>query len=139
MPPTPDSEVVGRLFLFLEDRRVLYNPAEVEMPEHCVESVLEMRLYLSRLLDDGGLSGELVAVFRGLRGACRAFLDRVSSRHESGIYLPGGGLAGLHDWDLNQALGELRAAFGLQLARLAATYDLDVPEILVATLPPEPE
>ncbi len=32
---------------FLEDRRVLYAPDSLEVPSHCVESVLEIRRFLS--------------------------------------------------------------------------------------------
>jgi hypothetical protein len=36
-----------RLIAFLEDRRVLYAPEELEMPQHCVHSVLEIRHFLA--------------------------------------------------------------------------------------------
>lgn len=136
-PPKPDSQVVRQLFLFLEDRRVLYEPAQVEMPEHCVQSVLQIRQHLTAVLNDGGISTELEDVLRGLRGACRDFLGQTNYMHER----PGmrEGFGGLHDWMFNQALGTLRSAFGLQIARLAITYDVDVPELLAVTLPAAPE
>lgn len=36
-----------RVIAFLEDRRVLYAPDELEVPSHCVHSVLEIRHFLS--------------------------------------------------------------------------------------------
>jgi len=142
-PPTPDSEVVQRLLLFLEDRRVLYEPYEVEMPEHCIESVFKIRAFLTLLLDEGGISTELSAAFRGLRGACREFFRQIRVRSDSrGLVLPegaGGPQWGMTDLEFNQALGELRAAFGLQVGRLAVTYGLDVEEPLSTILPAPPE
>jgi hypothetical protein len=32
-----------QVLAYLEDRRVLYAPWEVEIPEYCVDSILEMR------------------------------------------------------------------------------------------------
>jgi Family of unknown function (DUF6650) len=37
-PPEADRAVVKRVVAFLEDRRVLYAPSEMEVPEHCVHS-----------------------------------------------------------------------------------------------------
>ena len=131
-PPKPDSVVARQLLLFLEDRRVLYQPAEVEMPEYCIESVLQIRQHLTDVLNSGGISTELEEVLRGLRGVCREFLGHTD-------YMHGRPFAGLHDWMFNQALGQLRSAFGLQIARLAVTYKLEVPEPLTVTLPAFPE
>ena len=49
-PPEAERTVARRVIAYLEDRRVLYNPGELEVPEHCVESVLEMRRYLTQEL-----------------------------------------------------------------------------------------
>lgn len=35
---------------YLEDRRVLYNPNEMESPDHCVQSVLQIRSLLAQRL-----------------------------------------------------------------------------------------
>ena len=37
-PPVSDVAVARRIVTFLEDRRVLYSPYEVEVPEHVVAS-----------------------------------------------------------------------------------------------------
>jgi len=51
----------------------------------------------------------------------------VPDRHQS--------IPGLHDWSLNQALGELRGVFGVHVAQIAAKYGVDVEEGLASILP----
>jgi hypothetical protein len=69
-----------RVITFLEDRRVLYAPDSLEVPSHCVHSVLEIRHFLSAELGKLGGNSELAASLRAMRAACRKFLDRVGSR-----------------------------------------------------------
>jgi len=47
MPTDLEVSRARRVIAFLEDRRVLYAPGEMEMAEHCVRSVLEIRHFLS--------------------------------------------------------------------------------------------
>jgi hypothetical protein len=42
-PPEAECVAARRVLAFLEDRRVLYVPSEMELPQHCVESVLRIR------------------------------------------------------------------------------------------------
>lgn len=129
---TLDVEVARRVLVFLEDRRVLYDPFEVEVPEHCVESVLQIRQFLTAALADQGIGSELAGHLRAMRAACGAFLYRFSSPADISF----GDIS--EDWWLNQelgqALGALRTVFGFQLAQIAARYSLDVYEPLSYTI-----
>ncbi len=139
-PPQPDVAVVRRVLVFLEDRRVLYSPYEAEVPEHCVDSVLEIRRFVTGQLTAGGIAEDLAGPLRAMRAACRKFLDQVGAsehKHRHGLHLDvrlGG--AG---WVFNQALGEMRGVFGLHVAQLAVRYGLDVPEPLSTILPADDE
>jgi len=53
-PPEPEVQVARRVVTFLEDRRVLYVPSEMEVPEHCVQPVLEIRRFLTTELQSLG-------------------------------------------------------------------------------------
>ena len=129
---TLDVEVARGVLIFLEDRRVLYDPFEVQVPEHCVESVLQIRQFLTTVLADQGIGSELAGHLRAMRAACRAFLYRFSSPADISF----GDIN--EDWWLNQelgqALGALRTVFGFQLAQIAARYSLDVDEPLSYTI-----
>ncbi|HZD71404.1 MAG TPA: DUF6650 family protein [Actinomycetes bacterium] len=139
-PPTSDVAVARRVIAYLEDRRVLYEPAEVEVPRYCVASVLEMRQFLTDLLGVGGIAQELENSLRAMRAACRKFLDDLGvvngrlhdweARRWRGSYG-----TGLDDYILNQALGTLRGVVGVHVGQMAVRYGIDVEDRLASILP----
>ena len=133
---TSELEVTSarRVVAFLEDRRVLYAPEEMEDTSHCVQSVIEIRQFLTAELGKLDGSSEFSASLRAMRAACRKFLDRV------GVDGRAGTLYARHrghwaDWTFYSALGELRGTFGVHLARIAAHFKLDVEDRLASILP----
>jgi len=66
-----------------------------------------------------------------MQAACRKFLDENQS--------PSAGYGEPYQAQLLCTLGELRALFGIHIARIAFTYDLEVDACLGDILPPEPE
>ena len=76
-PNDLEVSAARRVIAFLEDRRVLYAPDELEVPDHCVHSVLEIRHFLSGELGKLDTKSEFAASLRAMRAACRKFLDRV--------------------------------------------------------------
>ena len=122
-PPVTDRQIARELIAFLEDRRVLYNPFELENPRYVVESVLEIRRVLTEMLqrleDDSDIGSHL----RAIRAACRKFLNQVDNRFTV--------------FDLPTAIGELRAIFGIHIAQLSVKYGIDIEEELASVLPIE--
>lgn len=132
-PPESDLAVARRVIRYLEDRRVLYIPHELELPEHCVHSVLEIRQYLTRelgSLQDGPLSQALSA----MRAACRKFLDTVQV-NDHRIIQHGFDHGHYASWTFLSAIGELRGVFGIHVAALASAHGLDIEKQLAAILP----
>lgn len=133
-PPEADRAIAKRVLTFLEDRRVLYVPSEMEVPHHGVQSVLRIREFLTTELGRLTGEGQLPQSLRAMRAACRKFLDCVGPedgpvvRHafERGHYA---------SWEFNQALGEMRGVFGIYIAILAATHGLDIEQGLVKIVP----
>jgi len=131
-PPEPEVAVARRVLAFLEDRRVLFNPYYLEVPAHCIQSVLDIRQFVTREI--GQLPGEskLGAHLRGIRAACRKFLDNVQpdSQRRSRPYMldPSGS-------EFFTALGELRASIGMHIAAIALMHGLDVEGELATILP----
>ena len=122
-----------RVIAFLEDRRVLYEPSELEVPSHCVHSVIEIRHRFSDELGKLDSGSELAASLWAMRAACRKFLERVGTDGREGIRYAVG--SNVHSWTFGSALGELRGTFGVHVARIAAAFKLDVEDRLASILP----
>jgi hypothetical protein len=124
---------------YLEDRRVLYNPYDMEVPSHCIHSVVDIRHFLTaqiaELADDEGICLNL----RAMRAACRKFLDTINdgdaSRPMRKIWRFDE--RGPSSWIFNSALGELRGVIGVHLAALAVQHGLDIEVELSTILPAE--
>ena len=132
-PPEPHVQVARRVVAFLEDRRVLFVPSEMEVPDHCVRSVLEIRRFLTTELQSLDGDSEVAGSLRALRAACRKFMNTVGVR--SDIIVFGANRGHWASWEFNGALGELRGVFGIHIARLAAAHGLDVEDELASILP----
>jgi hypothetical protein len=137
-PSEPESAVARRVLSFLEDRRVLYNPTEAEVPLHCVESILQTRTFLTQQVGELDPSSSLGISLNALRAECRTFLDATGGASGPRARHLQPGDWGFDSWVFNQALGALRRGFGVRIAEIAIRYSLDVPEPLLPTLPPDP-
>ncbi len=140
-PPTPDVVVARKVVTFAEGRRVLFSSYTNEVPDECVTSVVEIRDFLTDTLMHGGINEGLEGRIRLMRRYCITFLAAVGAiAHEAPPNAPrprlfSDGRWRMHDYDFGQALGQLRAGLGLQVALNAASYGLDLEDELAAVLP----
>lgn len=133
-PPEAECSVARRVIAFLEDRRVLYVPSEMELPHHCVESVLRIREFLTAELGKLDSETEIAKRLRAMRAACRKFLGTAEAE-EGQIIKFGASYGHYASWVFNGAVGELRGVFGIHIAALAASHGLDVEGELASILP----
>ena len=131
-PPTSDQEIVRKLILYLEDRRVLFYHLETRWDggskrPYVVVSILEIRKHLNKEIQNLNKNSELIPHFRAMRAACRKFLDS-GMRKFGGRFLT---------QDFRMALGELRGVFGIHIAQLCVKYGIDVNQELASILPVE--
>jgi Family of unknown function (DUF6650) len=137
---TSESEAATarQVVSFLEDRRVLYAPGEMETPSHCVHSVLEIRHFLTAELGKLESASHLAASLRAMRAACHKFLERVGvDGREAILYANQRGHWA--SWTFYSALGEMRGIFGVHLARVATQFKLDIEDNLASILPAKDE
>lgn len=143
-PPTVDVAMARKFLVFVETRRVLFSTYTNEVPEECVQSVIQIRDFVTEIMGAGGIAHELEGSLRLIRRYCVRFLERVGvTEDRQDDYAPRRHLIGeprwaMHDYWFGEALGELRAGVGIQVARMAASYGLDVEDDLARTLP-DPE
>ena len=137
-PSNLEVSAARRVIAYLEDRRVLYAPNELEMPEHCVRSVLEIRHFLTEEIGKLESQSEFAASLRAMRAACRKLLDQVGVDGRDTI-LYANHRGHWASWTFYGALGEMRGTFGVHVARIATEFKLDVEDKLATILPAKDE
>ncbi len=135
-PPQPECATAKKILRFLEDRRVLYVPSEMEVPDHCVHSVVKIREFLTCELQALPETSELFGYVKAMRIACRKFLERMQCE-ERDILTHAGQWGHYASWHFASALGEMRGTFGNMVAQMVAAYGLDVESDLASILPGE--
>jgi len=133
-PPKPEVATARRVLAFLEDRRVLYNPYQMEVADQCIHSVLDIRQFLTDVVGQLDDKSKLAEHLRAIRAACRAFLDENSTGSRRVLR---SSWAGPFESSFFTALGELRSAIGVHIAAIAVMHGLDVEANLANVLPPE--
>jgi hypothetical protein len=123
-PPEPEREVVRETFIFLEDRRALFNDFAWEIEHEVAQSVLDMRREFTAALKRLPEKSEAVMSLRAMRAACREYLDNTRRN-------PGGHFSFLTE------LGRLRAIIGVHVAYLAVKYGVDIDTDLSHVIPAE--
>jgi len=137
-PPEVEVTTARRVIAFLEDRRVLYQPTEMEVPDHCIQSVLDIRQFLTTTLEHLDQGSALAQNLRAMRAACRKFLDRMQETRGRPLYRGPIQSMGTYDaWVFCGAVGELRGMVGLHIALIAARNGLDVEDDLATIMPAE--
>lgn len=136
-PPEAERDIARRIIAFMEDRRVLYAPSEMEVPQHCVDSVIHIREFLTDEIGKLETDKEITKSLRAMRAACRKFLSRVGGDKQGEILMYGHHRNHWASWVFNDALGQMRGVFGVHIALMAVKYGLDIEGELASILPEE--
>ncbi|MBI4188949.1 MAG: hypothetical protein HY525_00235 [Betaproteobacteria bacterium] len=126
-PPANERDIVRETFVFLEDRRALYNDFDREIEDEVVQSVLAIRAELTSALKRLPETAEAVSSLKAMRAACREYLDGPRRGHR-GHWGP---------FPFSAELGRLRAIFGVHVAYLAVKYGIDLDGELLNIIPVE--
>ncbi len=124
-----------QIITFLEDKRVLYNDYSIEVPEHCIHSIMYIRQFLTDKLMEWDDIENLTEHLNIIRAECRKFLDTVQTHRINHRPLCGS----IEEWTFFSSLGVLRAAIGLRVAIITSAFGLDISDELAVILPAEKE
>jgi hypothetical protein len=137
-PGPSDAETVRQFLVFLEDRRALYNPMQLEVPQDVERSIHAIREQCTRTLQQLGPDAFAAQPVRMIREAGRRFHDDCNEDfphfhrdwhrpHRHGRTDSGPGFF--------VALGAYRATVGHQVALIAAHYDVGIEGELASVVP----
>jgi hypothetical protein len=130
-PPPDKRKIALGLITFLEDKRVLYVPHDMEYEAWAAQSVLQIREELTRTLQQCPPKDELTGPIKAMQAGCRMFLDLMGSQFGRGRFFD--------DQNMWVAIGQLRGVFGDQLAQLSVAYGIEVAGELATIIPVEDE
>ena len=117
------KEMFMHLFFFLESKRILVNPIELEFKNWCIESVLEIKQQLVNITQEVKLKDFDADRIRNLIDACNSYLDVVTPMDLPRIIYK---RDGEHWADLrfDRAMKEFRASFKGEIEKIEKKYRL---------------
>lgn len=130
-PPATELKKAKRVLAYLAEQQALWDPYDKAIGEFVAQSIADVRGQLQCEIEGLPDTSVLKEGLRAMHAACRVFLEENRS--------PRSGYGPPYEAQLHSTLGELRALFGIHIARIACAYDLEVDEHLVGILPPEPD
>jgi len=132
-PSKPEIEIARNLITFLEDRRVLYVIYELETPSHCTESVIKIREFITEQLFLLDPKSELSNTLRGIRNACRKFLNNIQPQYYFDKSISDFGMGEkIHFYN---AMGELRATIGVLIGKIIIMHGINFEGQLLNIIP----
>lgn len=129
-PPADERGMAKALITFLEDRRVLFIPYDMEAGPYVVASILDVRKRITSDLEKISKASTLGESLVAMRAACRKFLNETQQQRMRAYRM---------EFFLIDCLATLRTTFGMHIARLACAYDLELEQQLESVLPAEAE
>jgi hypothetical protein len=131
-PTTIEVDLSKQLINFFEDKRILYDLYEKEIPKFGLRSVLDIRSELTRIKQQLGQTAALYLRVEQIQNACRKFFNELNDIDLDTLkYDPQD-----PDWRKFVAtLSELRKIIGIHIAELSTKYKIAVSDDLKQILP----
>lgn len=111
------------LLLFLEGKRILVNPIEMELKYECIESVLDIKARLMSITQDVSFEAKDIDIVRILVYACNEFLDTVKDDKIPHLIYKKDNISWI-DYQFDIAMKNFRAAFREQIGVIENKYTL---------------
>lgn len=132
-PQETERSIARRIIIFLEPRRVLYSPYEYETVHPCIDSIVEIRNYLTAQLEHVDEKSNLNSYIRAMRSSCNKFLSKCPDREDFRYLACMNG--NIDNWIFTSTIGELRGVFGVMIGQIAKAYGVDIEDDLSQIIP----
>ena len=116
------------LLFFLESKRILVNPIELEFKDWCIESVLEIKQQLVSITQELKLKDFDADIIRNMIDACNDYLDTVKPMNLPGIIYKKDDR--WEDLSFDRAMKAFRNSFKQEIAKVEKKYRLKFHKII---------
>ena len=119
------------LLIYLESKRILVNPIEMEKKEWCIESVLEMKKQLALITERAAFKKDDLSVIRNMIEACNRYLDTVTVLNLPSIIFKSNETEGTwEDLNFDRAMKQFRETFKKEIEIIEKRYRLSFNKII---------
>ena len=125
---TSSKEMFTHLLFFLESKRILVNPIELEFKDWCIESVLEIKQQLVSITQELKLKDFDADIIRNMIDACYDYLDTVKPMNLPGIIYKKDDR--WEDLSFDRAMKAFRNSFKQEIAIIEKKYRLKFHKII---------
>ena len=125
---TSSKEMFTHLLFFLESKRILVNPIELEFKDWCIESVLEIKQQLVGITQELKLKDFDADIIRNMIDACNDYLDTVKPMNLPGIIYKKDDR--WEDLSFDRAMKAFRNSFKQEIAKVEKKYRLKFHKII---------
>ncbi len=132
-PEESERDIARRIIIYLEEKRVLYSPYELETIYSVIHSVIDIRNMLTNEIPKMKKNGQLEEYARAMRSACNKFLSRCKDDDDFRAHASIQG--NICNWIFLSAIGELRGVFGIMIGQIVKAYGVEIEEQLAEIIP----
>lgn len=125
---TSSKEMFTHLLFFLESKRILVNPIELEFKDWCIESVLEIKQQLVNITQELKLKDFDADIISNLIDTCNNYLDTVKPMNLTGIIYKKEGR--WEDLSFDRAMKTFRNSFKQEIVKIEKKYRLKFHKII---------
>lgn len=119
------------LLLYLESKRILVNPIEMEKKEWCIESVLEIKRQIVSITEDTVFKKDDLSIIRNMIEACNQYLDTISFMNLPNIIFKSNKVEGTwEDLNFDKAMKQFRKSFKKEIMAIEKCYHLSFDKMI---------
>ena len=119
------------LLIYLESKRILVNPIEMENKEWCIESILEIKDQLVSITKDTAFKKDDLSIIRNMIEDCNQYLDTVSLLKLPNIIFKSNGIEGTwEDLNFDKAMKQFRKSLKKEIEAIEKRHSLSFNKII---------